>query len=44
MISCFVKLTAGGSAHAVGGKGVRRANEILLLSSMNTLSFVIKSK
>ena len=44
MISCFVKLTLHGSVHAVGGKDVRKANEILLLSSTNTLSFVIKSK
>ena len=44
MINCFVKLTVGGSVHAVGGKGVRKANEILFLSSTNTLSFVIKSK
>ena len=44
MKSCFVKLTVGGSVHAVAGKGVRQANEILLLSSTNTLSFVIKSK
>ena len=44
MISCFVKLTVGGSVHAVGGKGVRQATELLLLSSRNTLSSVIKSK
>ena len=44
MINCFVKLTVGGSVHAVGGKGVRQANEILFLSSMNTISFVIKSQ
>ena len=44
MTSCFVKLTVGGSVHTVGGKGVRQANEILLLTSTSTLSFVIKSK
>ena len=44
MISCFVKLSFCGSVHAVGGKGVRQANEILLLSSTKTFLFVIKSK
>ena len=38
------KITVGGYAHDVGGEGVRQANEILLYSSTNTLSFVIKSK
>ena len=42
MISCSVKLTVGGSVHAVGGEGVPQANEILLLTSTNTLSFVFK--
>ena len=44
MISGFVKLMVDGSVHAVGGEGVRQANEILFLSSTSTLSFVIKSK
>ena len=37
MISCFVKLTVGGPAHAVVGEWVRHPNEILLFSSTNTL-------
>ena len=42
MISYVVKLTVVGYVHAVGGEGVRQANEILFFSSTNTLSFVIK--
>ena len=43
-MSCVVKLTVSGSVHAMVGEGVRQANDILLFSSTNTLSFVSKLK